>query len=98
MRGMTFSQPYDMIIVPYKQGPRSDSSALCSEVSGLQGSLEDNPWKGMLAKCPMLISTSGQEQHTELNDESQKQSMTHMYHAILYHLFPNTTKDQCESC
>jgi len=49
-------------------------------------------WKGMVAKCPTLISKSGQEQHTEVTGESQKQSMTHMYHAILYHLVSKNHK------
>jgi hypothetical protein len=91
MRGKTISQPYD-IRVSYKQGPWSDSSVHGSKVSWLHGPLEDNPRKGMLAKCPMFISKSGQEQHTEVTDKSQKQSMTHMYHAILYHLVSKNHK------
>jgi len=65
-----------MIRVPYKQGSWSDSTVHGSEVAGLQGPLDDNSWKGMLAKRPTFISRSGQEQHTEVTDESQKQSIT----------------------
>jgi hypothetical protein len=98
MNGKISSQPYAMITEPYKQGPCSDCSVHGSESSRDLGPLEDNPWKRMLAKCPVLISRSGQEQHTEVTDESLKESVTHMYHAILYHLVYKTTKDQCESC
>jgi hypothetical protein len=91
MSGKTFSQLYD-IRVSYKQGPWSDSNVHGSEVWGLHRPVEDNPQKEMLAKCPMFISKSGQEQHTEVADESQKQSKTHMYHAILYHLVSKNHK------
>lgn len=86
-----------MITEPYEQGPWVRLQGHGSKVSGHQEPLEDNPWQGRLAMCPELISETGQEQHTEVTDESQKWSMAQMYHAILYHLVYKTTQDQCEA-
>jgi len=87
-----------MIMAPYKQGPWSDSSVHGSEVSGLQGPLEDNPWKETLAKCPMLISKSV-PRTTHRSDWRSSKSLWHTC-TMPFHttLFPKTTKDQCESC
>jgi len=59
----------------YPTNKAPGQTAVCM-VQKFRGSRDH--WKGMLAKCPMLISKSGQEQHTEVTDESQKVYDTHV--------------------